>query len=377
MKKIAIIGLLALSVAALAGCGLQNVNQRQAAKEPVKIGFIGAMTGQFTKYGSYQAVQLAIDDINKNGGINGAQVKLIAEDGKCDPSTAVTAMNKLIDVDQVKVVLGGHCTPESNAIAPVAEINKVIMLAAISASPALTNMGDYIFRTSPVATVQSTMDATLAYNKLGLRKMAIIYEQTDYARPIAEKMKEEFSRLGGKVAVYESYNPGVIDFRTILTKAKDNQVDSIFISPQSPDAGFNLMKQIREMKIKAALFGNDVAGIQANIDKDPAMYEGFILSSPDFNPENPKTKDFIDEYNSKYNTKDLPYGFWTAESYDGAMLIADAIAKNGLDVEKIKQYLYNVKNYEGVSGKISIDSNGDGIREYVTKVVKNGKMVNY
>ena len=133
MSKKIYLGLAAIALAiVLAGCGIQNINQQQqATKEPIKIGFIGAMTGQFTKYGSYQAVQLAIDNINKNGGIKGTPVKLIAEDGKCDPNTAVTAMNKLIDVDQVKVVLGGHCTPESAAIAPIAEKNKVIMLAAI------------------------------------------------------------------------------------------------------------------------------------------------------------------------------------------------------------------------------------------------------
>lgn len=345
-------------------------------QQTIKFGFIGAMSGPVAKYGSYEAVQLAVEDINADGGIKGNPIQLIAEDGKCNSSVAVNAFNKLINIDKVKVILGGHCTPESVAIGPLAEKNKVIMLASITTSPALTPMGDYVFRTSPVSIIQSVLIANLV-NKLGLQKMAIVYEQTDYAHPIAEKLKEEFSRLDGSIPIYEGYAPGVTDFRTILTKVKAEQVDALYLSAQSPDAALNFMKQVGEMGIKAQLFGNETAGIQANILQIPDLYEGFILALPDFDTENLNTKAFIERYNKKFGTRELPYGVWTAESYDAVFIIADAVAENSLDVEKIKQYLYNVKDYPGVSGKITIDQNGDGIREYSLKIVRNGKITKW
>jgi len=140
---------------------------------------IGAITGPVAKYGSYEAVTLAVEEINNAGGIKGRKINLIAEDGKCDAKEAVNAANKLINVDGVKIILGGHCTPESLAIAPIAEQNRVIMFASITSTPSLTNMGDYVFRTSPVSVVQSILVANLSYNSLHLRKVAIVYEQTD------------------------------------------------------------------------------------------------------------------------------------------------------------------------------------------------------
>ncbi|MEK6924088.1 MAG: ABC transporter substrate-binding protein, partial [Candidatus Micrarchaeota archaeon] len=103
--------------------------------EPVKIGFIGAMTGSEAKYGSFEATVLAVDEINAAGGINGRRVQLVAEDGKCRAKEAATAAQKLVHVDGVKIILGGHCSPETMAIAPIAEQNGVLMLSSITTSP--------------------------------------------------------------------------------------------------------------------------------------------------------------------------------------------------------------------------------------------------
>jgi len=352
-------------------------NKKTVSNEPIKIGWVSALTGSVAKYGAYEAGMLAVQDINDKGGINGRKLELIVEDGKCSPIDAVTAVNKLINVDNVKVILGGHCTPESVTIAPIAEKNKVIMLASITTSPALQT-GDYIFRTSPVSTTQSIMIADFAKNNLSKNKMAVIYELTDYARPIAEKVKEQFIKDGGDVPVFESYVTGTADFRTLLAKVKAANVDSLFLSAQTPDAVLNLMKQVKEMGLKVQLLGNDVAGNQAVIDKIPNLYEGFFLATPNFDVNSPKTKAFVDEYNTKYSTQTLPYGIWTAESYDGVIIAGDMIKKCGTtDTECMKKFLHNIKDYEGVSGKITINEKGDGVREYSVKVVKNGIITNY
>ncbi len=344
----------------------------------IKIGFIGAMTGPVAKEGMYEAVRLAVDDINSKGGINSHPIELIAEDGRCDSKTAVDAMNKLINIDKVKIVLGGHCTPESLAIAPVAQANKVLMLASITTSPALTGIGDYVLRTSPVSVVQADLVSDLAYNKIGVRKMAIVYEQTDYSRPIAEKMRDNFSKLTGEVVVFEAYTSGTTDFRTVLTKIKSKGADSIYLSALSPDSTLSFMKQTKELGLsKIKLFGNDAAGMPVNIQKEPKLYEGFVFGLPDFDANATNTKSFIDEYNKKYGTTELPYGIWTAECYDAVQIIANEITKNGMDIVKIKNDLHNLKDYKGVSGTFSIGSDGNGIRDYSLRIVKNGKIEKY
>lgn len=351
--------------------------KKQESSEYV-IGYISSMTGPVAKYGAYEAGKLAMEHINENGGINGKPLRIIFEDGKCNGVEAVNAMNKLINIDKVDIVLGGHCSPESVAIASVAEKNKVIMLASISSSPALSNAGKYVFRTTPVSTTQSGLLADFVSKELKLKKFAVIYEITDYAKPIAESFKDSFVKNGGEVSLYEGYPAGTTDFRTILTKVKNSGVDGILISPQSPEASLNIMKQIKELGIKNMIFGNDAAANQVNIDSHPSLYEGLIVATPAFDVvNNPKTKAFVEEYNKRFNTKALPYGVWTAESYDAVKIIAEGLSKYGDDVEKIRTYLSRLSNYSGVSGTITINEHGDGVRDYILRIVKDGKITNY
>lgn len=369
-------GIIGIIILFLIGFIYSNVNKK--SQDTIKIGWISDLTGPVAKYGAYEAGMLAVEDINNAGGINGKKLVLIVEDGKCNSKAAVDAANKLINIDKVKIIIGGHCTPESAAIAPIAEKNKIIMLASITSSPVLTNMGDYIFRTSPISTVQSSILANFSYNKLKIKKIAIIYEQTDYARPIAEKLKDEFLNLGGKVLIFESFSPGTTDFRTILEKVKNEKVDAIFFDPQSPDATYNFMKQIKEINIKIQLLGNDVTSNKLIIDKIPESFEGFILAIPNFNENNLKTKEFIERYKNKYNVDSIPQDIWTAESYDGVIIVGDMLKKCGeTNPDCMKDFLYGLKNYQGVSGTFSIDSNGDGIRDYNLKIIKNGTIINY
>ncbi|MDD5148345.1 MAG: ABC transporter substrate-binding protein [Candidatus ainarchaeum sp.] len=361
-KILFLIGIIALAIA-FSGCA-----QQQGTQGEIKIGFIGPITGPMAKYGAFEAVQLAVEEINSNGGINGVPVKMIFEDAKCDAKEAVNSMNKLINVDGVKVILGGHCSPESLAIAPIAEQNKVVMLASITTTPSLSKSGEYVFRTSPVGTQQvPLMTGLLA--KLKAKKLAIVFEQTDYAAPIAEKLKNDFTASGGKVVSYDSYTPGTTDFRTILSKIMGLNPDVVFLSPQNPDAGFMLVKQMKELGMAQQILGNDVMGNVAAFIKNPELHEGIIFPSPSFNPNNPKSKEFMDKYRARYGSE-ISYGFWTSESYDAVYIIADAIKQKGLDVEGIRQYLYNLKDFEGASGKLAIDANGDGIRGYELLIVK-------
>ena len=373
MKKIIwwIVGIVVIVLIVLA-----LTNKKPSETGSIKIGWISDLSGPQAKYGAFEAGTLAMEEINKNGGINGRPLKIIFEDGKCNGTAAVNAMQKLVNIDKVNVVLGGHCSPESLAIAPIAEKNHVIMLASITTSPGLTKAGDYIFRTSPISTVQSGILAKYMTEKLGLKNVGIIYEQTDYARPIAEGLKQSFETNGGQVIASEAYNPGSNDFRTIILKIKALKPDAVFVSPQSPDAGMNILKQINELGLNTKIFGNDVLANMINIQKEPNLFEGLILAQPDFDESaNLLTKKFVDAYSIRFNTTAIPYGVWTAESYDAVYIISKAIEQEGDSADGIRDYLKNLKDYSGASGLINFDSNVDGIRNYALRLITGGKII--
>lgn len=353
------------------------VSSGDSSSQVIRVGYISDLSGPSKKFGAYEAGKLAMDEINKAGGINGKQLQVIFEDGKCTSKDAISAANKLIQVDKVKVILGGHCTPESVAIAPIAEKNKVVMLAGLTSTPILSSAGEYVFRTTSVSTVQSTILAEIAVNKLKGKKFAVIYEQSDFALPIAEQFKSDIEAKGGTINVYEGYGPDVNDFHTIVAKVLNAHVDGVMISPQRPDAGFNIIKQLKEYGVNAQLFGNDVVANAVLTKQSPWLFEGMIFAGPEYDPvNNPLSKKFDGAFIDGFGYIP-PYGIFTAESYDGVYIIADALKKYGNNPDKIKDYLANLKDYEGASGKITINEKHDGVRTYAAKIIKSGSIKSY
>ena len=346
--------------------------------ETVKLGWISALSGPVAYYGqpSLNGAQIAIEEINNEGGINGKKVELIIEDGKCDPKEAATVAQKLINLDNVKVILGGHCSPETLGAAPIAEQNKVILFASVSTSPGITNAGDYIFRNSPVSTQMAIIMANFAYNE-DFRRIAIITEQTAYAKPIVDTFKKEFERLGGEITNFEEYPSEQNEFRDAITKIKNSDPDAIFISPQSQQKADLIIRQIKELGIQKQLFGNDVIGSNIGLALYQGNAEGLIFAQAQFDKEDPMYREFVAKYKAKYNVDEIPYEGWTAESYDAVKLIAEAIKEVGYDSNKIKEYLYNVKDWKGASGSLTIDEFGDGSRKYGLGIIKDDTLQDY
>ena len=316
-----------------------------------------------------------MDEINAKGGINGRMLKLFAEDGRCSTFISSNAVEKLVDVDNVKIILGGHCTPESVVTAKVAGKSTFVALASITSSPMFSGINPYFARTTWLSTQQAPAIADYAFDTAKITKMAVVSEQTDYARPIADNVKSEFVKRGGQIVDDESFAPNTSDFRSIITKIKASGAQAVDISAQSPDAALNFLKQIKELGMgNIKVFGNDVVNVQTNIDSDKEAFEGVMFASPDFDVNNPKTKAFIDAYSAKYKVTGIPAGILTAESYDAVYIIADALQKYGLDTEKIAAYIHGLNDFKGASGSITINQNGDGVRTYSMRVIRGGKV---
>jgi branched-chain amino acid transport system substrate-binding protein len=317
---------------------------------------------------------MAVEEINSIGGINGRKIEVIYEDGKCNGKDAVTAAQKLINIDKVKIILGGACSGETLAVAPLAEQNKVILFSAFSTSPDITNAGDFVFRNAPSDAQNGKDSAELIFNDRH-RNVAVLTENTDYGQSVRKVFKQRFEELGGKIVADEVYSPDSKDYRVQLTKIKAAKPDAVFFIPQNGISGGLAVKQAKELGINVPYYGIVVFSSGDALKAGGKALEGLVFTdTPGLSSENPKAVSFLEKFKSKYPAPASDYEI--GARYDSVYIIANALKKCGEDTECIKNYLYNMDWYNGVIGRYKFDQNGDvvGIK-YVIKEIKNGKVV--
>jgi len=378
MKKLQIFFVMLLLVFSACTARQIGVVPEDISKDepPIKIGVMYPLTGDAAAYGLpiQKATQIAADEINTQGGINGKQIKFIFEDSKCNAKDANAAAQKLVNVDKVKVIIGGVCSSETLGAAPITEANKVILISPSSTSPDITNAGDFVFRVAPSDSFSGIVASEFAKNNLKATKAALITESSDYAQGLRVVFKENFAKLGGTIVADETYNPEDTDFRTQAAKVKAANADVIYIVPQTPAKSVLLAKQIKEAGIKKQLLTAEVL-IGRNLVKENAdALEGIIGIEQSFNDNAPKTAVLLTKYKERAK-EDAPIPTFMAGAYDVVYLVADAIAKNGENAEKIRDQLYSVRNFDGAVGKITFDKNGDVILGFSVKQVRNGELV--
>lgn len=392
MKKSTIISIILIIAAGLIGYGFGVERQVQKTvdvpsengepiaekKEPIKIGALFPLTGDIASYGleAQKALDMTVEEINTEGGINGREVTIVYEDERCDQQAAVTGAQKLVNIDKVKVILGAACSGPTLAVAPITEVAKVILLSPWSTSPDITTAGDYVFRLSPSDILSAKKSAELVYKTLGYKNGAIIIENTAAGVAAQNSLTESFEKLGGKIVVKENYNTGDTDMRTQILKVKNSEAEFVFLGPQIPASGALLAKQIKENGLDLYLIGNEMYGDQDLIKGAGGAAEGIVYYSPDSPEDNPKTQKFYTDFKNKYGVE-IVITRYTPNIYDAVQIIADGLRKYDEDTDQIKNYLYSIKDYQGVSGQFSFDKNGDVDKDYTLMVVKNGQSVQY
>ncbi len=375
MRKNIILVIFALFVIFLVSCQPQ-VQQPAADTSPIKIGVMYPLTGDGAAYGLpiQKATQIALEEINAKGGVNGRKLEFVYEDSKCNPKDGNSAAQKLVNIDKVKVIIGGVCSGETLGAAPITEAGKVILISPSATSPDVTKSGDYVFRVAPSDAYAGVVASDYAFKDLKATKAAIISESTDYAQGLRRVFKENYAKLGGTIVADEVYNPEDTDFRTQVTKVKAANPDIIYLLPQTVPKAVLLVKQVKEAGVKTQLLTAEVLGAKSVVKENADLMEGLIGIEQKVDEKAPKTATLLAKY--KQDTgEEAPFPQYLAGAYDIVYLLADAIAKNGYDSDKIKAYLYGVKDYEGAVGKITLDENGDPIMDYSIKQAKKGDMV--
>lgn len=372
MKNKKFIGMtVAISMVAsiLSGCGSNS--------DTIKIGGLAPLSGGLSMYGisTSNGYKLAVDDINKNGGILGKQVEILLEDEEGDPTKAINAYNKLVGNGVVGIV-GDITSKPTVAVAKQAAGEGIPMITPTSTSAEVTTYGQNIFRSCYLDPFQGGTMAKYAKDKLNIKKTAILYDSADdYSIGIAKAYEETCKELGIEVTAMENFQNSseTVDFKSQLTKIKETKPEAIFV-PTYYNAIALITTQANQLGLTDVTFigcdGWDGV-IEALDENNRSIVDGAYFANHYFTgDEDPTVKDFLKKYEEKFGEK--PTAF-SALGYDATMMLAKAIEAAGTtDYAAVTDALKNI-DYNGVTGNIKFEGNGDPVKSITVIKINNGK----
>ncbi len=339
---------------------------------PFRIGIMESVTGVGETYGSVavQAKTMALDEINEAGGIDGRKLEFVIEDSKCSAQDAINAYNKLTDVDGVKIILGTSCSGAMLGAAPLAERDGVVLFSGMASNPDIANAGDYIFRTqiSDIEVGIRTGDLLWAD---GVRELATITEETDYAAGVLRSSVAQFEKNGGRVITQERYSSDTTDFRSQLTKLIEANADALHIAPQSEFSAGTIIKQARELGYSGPIYGETITvGTTAlDIAGEAATGVKAITAAPD--PNNAKAQEVLANFKARYDYITLPWHIGSV--YDDVYIAAECLrqTKDDQDADGFRDCLYDITWSGALGDNYSFDEDGEvvGLSRSVVEVL--------
>lgn len=336
---------------------------------PVKIGFVDPLSGDVAAYGEEQVngVKLALEEINAKGVILDA----IFADDEGKPEKTVNVVKKFIELDQVSALIGTPLSSTTLAAAKYAQESEVPIMTPSATNDRITDCGEYVSRICFIDSFQGLVMARFAAEKLNLKKGAILIHQgNDYSEGIAKNFKTAYEQKGGHIVYEDRYRSGDTDFSVLIEKAKNSGCEVLFIPGYYTEVG-PMIKQGNTAWKNIVLLGADgwdspdifklgnFSGLQA--------YMSTHFSSED---QNPQVQSFVEKYNKKYGKKP---GAMAALGYDATKIMAWVVEQAGSDSEKIKNTINSLKNYQGVTGSITLNEKRNAEKEAVImKVTQSG-----
>lgn len=352
-----------------------------AAVDTIKFGLVAPLSGDNGAYGTKQekGYELALEEINAAGGVLGAKLELETYDDGGDASTAANGAQKFADDDSIMAIGGSCLTSCTAAMLPITGDAEMAQLVVSSSAKSLTGISDYFFRMAVQGAAVGPQIAN-QFTKMGKTKAVTMYCNNDYGSGLKDSFNAQFEANGGQILNSIPYQATDQDFAAILTTVKSLDPDCIALCGTTTD-GALIIKQARQMGIEAEIMGQPGLYSQNVIDIAGDASEGLLCSGVFVaDGADEKGQEFVTKYGEKYNGE-VPDGF-AALAYDQMYVLADAAerAMEANDGELTRQTLAEAlkeTNYEGVTGTVNFDENGDWVRDYLTLTVKDGKYVLY
>jgi branched-chain amino acid transport system substrate-binding protein len=341
----------------------------------VRVGGVYALTEKAASFGKEvkTGVDLAVEEVNRTGGIKGRRLEVVSEDTRSDAKIAVSAFEKLIAIDKIPAAVGFISSAEALACVPVAQRTRVVMITPIAGTPKLRGAGDFVFRTVESGLEQSQMIAEFIYRRLATQKAAILCENAANAVGYRDAFIERFTKLGGVIEGNLTYEDGQTDFRLVLTRLKSMSPKAVYLPGVGKVLG-RVLKQAHELQVHTRYFSS--AGIE-----DPALFQiagdaanGIIYGAPVFSlgSEEPATKSFVKSYGERFHKDPSVY---SANAYDALMIIATALRDGGNTGDAIRDSLSGLRDYRGASGVLTFDKYGEVSKPVILKQTINQQFV--
>ena len=327
------------------------------AADNIKIGLAGPVTGAVAQYGDMQFIgaQMAIEQINKEGGVNGQQLEGIVYDDACDPKQAVAVANKIVN-DEVSFVVGHLCSSSTQPASDIYEDEGILMITAASTSPDITSRGyELVFRTIGLDSLQGPTAGNFIADTVKPKNVAVIHDKQQYGEGIATAVKETLEKKGVKVGLFEGINAGDKYFSSMISKLKQENVDFVYYGGYHPELGL-LLRQAKEKGLNVRFMGPEgVGNKEISAIAGPAS-EGLLVTLPKSFDQDPRNQKLVDAFKAK---KQDPSGPFVFPAYAAVQVIAEGIEKAGsTDTAKVAEALRS-NTFDTPTGNLSFDEKGD------------------
>lgn len=332
----------------------------------------GSIYGQMAKKG----MDLAVDEINAQGGVRGRPLAILYRDSRGLPSAGVEAATQLIDGEGVSAIIGDLLSEVTLEVAPLAEKRQVVLLSPAASAPRLTQAGLYFFRNYPSDALEGALLAQFASEKLRLLDLVVVAVANAYGQGLKESFLRYYTGPNREVHKVINFPEGSPDLASIAAQVEEVHPDGIYLIACAPDRQRILQELRQRPGVTARILGTrDSRDI---ILAGASLVEGMIFPLDEYDPESPDpaAQDFVSKYRQKYNDE-VP-GLWAAQAYDATRLLAMAMDQaGGTYGQDVQIKLSSIKGFRGATGATDPDANGDVARYPKIFIVQNGAFVPY
>lgn len=351
--------------------------------DTIKLGLVASLNGELRPWGQDSAAgaQLAVDEINAAGGIDGKKIELLTEDSNSKPEEGKSAAEKLAS-NGVLALVGEVASGITMQMKEVAKDKGIPLVAVGATNPAVTqDSNGLVTRVCYTDDLQGPVMAVFAFNDLKLRRIAVMTDQKQpYSQGLSKTFREKFEALGGKIVGEESYQSGETQFGGQITKIKAQNPDGVFMSGYFTEVG-PMARQMRAagMTTQKLLGGDGWDSSEIVASGGDAIINGYFCNHYNDKDDRPEVQSFLEKYMAKNNGK-LPGTTMAALGYDATNLVIDALKriaadKKSFDSKTLSEYINATEGFKAVSGDITLkDMNGDPPkRALIVSVQKAGQ----
>ncbi len=327
------------------------------AQADIKIALAGPVTGPVAQYGDMQVVgaKMAIEQINKAGGVNGEMLEGVLYDDACDPKQATAVANKIVN-DGIQLVVGHLCSSSTEPASDIYEDEGILMITAASTSPTITEKGyQLVFRTIGLDSLQGPFAANHIITAVKPKRVAVIHDKQQYGEGLASSVKEELDKAGIKVVMFEGITSGDKDFSALIGKLKKEAVDFVYYGGYHPELGL-ILRQSREKGFEAKFMGPegvgnpDITAIAGNAS------EGLLVTLPNSFEKDPRNAGLVAAFKAKNQD---PSGAFVFPAYSAVQIMADAIkAVGSVDTMDMAEHIRKT-TFSTPTGQLGFDAKGD------------------